>query len=280
MAVDPYALTSLVAAKAYLRVTVATDDALIEDLIDAASAQVENFCQRQFRSRAYAEWYDGTGSTHLLLNQRPVTCFIFLAIDTRGALQVQNASADASYAYVQVDNTQVTLTIEGGAHDGSDVLTFAANPTVTDVVNAINALGKNWTASVLSAFGYFLSTELQPCSGLNCLDALITLDIPDKPASEYRVYADRGEIYYEDGFPAGCQNVRVKYTAGYAAVPYDLEEIVWQLIEFAYRRTQHDTALKSEKLGDYSWTAADLQIPKDLKRRLCLWRKDVIANPL
>jgi uncharacterized phiE125 gp8 family phage protein len=76
------ALTTLAAAKAYLKLNVNVDDSTVEDLINASSSAIENYCKRKFKEQAYLEEeYDGTGKNHILLDQYPVKSIESVSID-------------------------------------------------------------------------------------------------------------------------------------------------------------------------------------------------------
>ncbi|MDQ0414231.1 head-tail connector protein [Mesobacillus stamsii] len=78
------ALTSLDAVKAYLKISLpeVSDDELLIDLINASSVTIENYCKRKFKEQAYiAEEFDGTGKTHILLDQYPVKSIESVLID-------------------------------------------------------------------------------------------------------------------------------------------------------------------------------------------------------
>jgi hypothetical protein len=67
------ALTTLADAKAYLKVTVTTDDDLISGLINACSTALENFCRRSFHQTTYTnENHDGNNTRYLNLRNFPV----------------------------------------------------------------------------------------------------------------------------------------------------------------------------------------------------------------
>lgn len=62
----------------------------------------------------------------------------------------------------------------------------------------------------------------------------LAIDGVDVPASSYTFY-DR-MIYLNNGvFNRGLANVAVSYTAGYATIPFGLEQAVIELIAFKYR---------------------------------------------
>lgn len=108
MALSGDALTGLEQVKAYLDKTSTGDDALLEGLIEAVSAQFNAFTGRKLRARAYgydpaSEDYspdnavlDGSGHAELLLPQYPVGGLTSLEIDGVGhAVNVVNIDHQA-----------------------------------------------------------------------------------------------------------------------------------------------------------------------------------------
>jgi uncharacterized phiE125 gp8 family phage protein len=84
MPLAPNALTSLEAVKAYLKInlTETNDDALLEDLINASSSAIENYCKRNFIEQDYVdEEYDGNGLSGLYLRQYPVKAITSVSIE-------------------------------------------------------------------------------------------------------------------------------------------------------------------------------------------------------
>jgi uncharacterized phiE125 gp8 family phage protein len=76
------ALTTLADAKAYLKAQGDIDNTTIEELINASSSAIENYCKRKFKEQAYLEEeYDGTGKNHILLDQYPVKSIESVSID-------------------------------------------------------------------------------------------------------------------------------------------------------------------------------------------------------
>lgn len=67
-----------------------------------------------------------------------------------------------------------------------------------------------------------------------------------------------GNIINTGRWPRGDpQNIQITYNAGYTAIPWDLELVALGLIALKWNKkgTEH---LKSEKIGNYSYTLADL----------------------
>ena len=69
----PTDLTTVAAVKAYLRITVSTDDALFTAGILSASAWIRSYLNRDITSTTYTEYKDGTGTQTLMLGQYPIT---------------------------------------------------------------------------------------------------------------------------------------------------------------------------------------------------------------
>lgn len=68
------ALTTLAAVKQYLQIEQSdtSADLLLQRMIDAASATIENYCSRTFLSASYTEVFDGNGNRKMALSNFPV----------------------------------------------------------------------------------------------------------------------------------------------------------------------------------------------------------------
>jgi len=75
MALDPYALITLVYAKRELSIaeTETGMDALLTDLINAVSERVEQYCNRRFLRRSFVEYKDGEGEDTVFADNPPIT---------------------------------------------------------------------------------------------------------------------------------------------------------------------------------------------------------------
>lgn len=74
-------LTSLANLKAYLGITVTTDDTLLTALITRESARIEAWLSRTLASTSYSRVFNGNGGRLLLLPDYPVTAVSSLTID-------------------------------------------------------------------------------------------------------------------------------------------------------------------------------------------------------
>ena len=180
-------------------------------------------------------------------------------------IRVQNTIGDATRAAVAVGALGMTLTITGGTSAGTDTILWAANVDLTAVVAAINAAipaGKGWSGALSSAaYGVYVSTELIPHGALACLNSDAYLDMPDPDGlSDYLVDWDAGMLERPGStWGTGSRNIFVDYTAGYATIPDDIEIAANEIVQGMFNRRKHDGVMKSEKLGDYSYTLAEFK---------------------
>lgn len=73
MALEPNALTTLAAVKEELQISVATDDAYLERLINAASDFAESYCNRSFfKETGRIDFIPGYGTAFMVLPKAPV----------------------------------------------------------------------------------------------------------------------------------------------------------------------------------------------------------------
>lgn len=72
--------TDLATVKAWASVTVATDDALLTDLIASVTKSMQQYMSQNILAAAYTETYNGSGTTRQALRQNPVTAVTALTI--------------------------------------------------------------------------------------------------------------------------------------------------------------------------------------------------------
>lgn len=73
MSANPADLCILADLKAWLNITAATDDALLQRLLTTVSVCMQNWMNRVIPSATYTETRDGTGTDTFMLSNRPVT---------------------------------------------------------------------------------------------------------------------------------------------------------------------------------------------------------------
>lgn len=198
-------------------------------LCDAADAWVKAYCRRDFESATYTEYYNGHGLPDLCLDQYPVTDLTRLSVSRRSALRVCNTNT-LTTASATVTSTGVVLTYNGTA----STFLFADYATLTLLQAAINATS-GWSAELQnSAEAAMLSTELCKAYGKSCINSqYVDLEVPDVAEYDFTLDTDSGILTRPVGFPAGLANIRVDYTAGYAAddMPEDIKTAVKILVK-------------------------------------------------
>jgi len=241
MALDTYALTTL--AKANYQLGLTTDggavDAHVEDLINQASAIIEEALNRKLLVRTYTkERHSGKGQEVLYFKQYPV-----LAVNLDGL--VWNAVAKTV-----TRNDSGGSFVKDGFADGNEVL--VQNSDLNSGLLTINGVVTAFVITFDEVIVEDLSDDnviISHCRGLWVNDDEIDED-------DYEVNEDH--IYYKGGFAEGHENIRVSYYAGYYGdfrfLPRDIEAKCLELIKMGYDK---DKDVKTEKLGPYSITFFD-----------------------
>ncbi len=238
-----------------------TNNYLLERLIDNASVIIENFCDRIFVSATYTnERYDGDDTSRLILYQRPVTQVKKLGTQIESAIRItytDTANAKTTAYFRVYDNTNLDLHVDT---DSAIEVDFATYTTITAVSDQINSQS-GWTASIQGGFGNYKSTELLDYEYGYCLDEIQYAVIATQFVGDFVLYPERGIVELNRRWlPTGYNNITVTYVAGYAstAIPKALEDVTLSLVSWKYKKLGKDTSIKSEKLGDYSYTNFDM----------------------
>ena len=98
-------LTTLANLKVWLGTTTTTDDALMQRLIDAASAFIESWLNRKILQATYNEIYDGTGTDTLTTQTYPITSL--LSCSFSGTAQKILSAGDFSSAAIDFTDSQL-----------------------------------------------------------------------------------------------------------------------------------------------------------------------------
>jgi hypothetical protein len=213
-------------------------------IITAVSAWVKTHCQRDFLAANYREMIDGNGKREIHLNQYPIIDIRYIADDTTNAMQVRYTGS-ANVATIEVeDRTSLKLkTQTGGTETTESTLAFSTYTTLTTLVAAVEAV--------------------VPFEGGNARNVWLTIETEADPEGDYHVDDAAGKLTKETGvWTKGKRNYIAVYSAGYgtagsatsADLPADLRMIVWRLVAHAFYNRTQNTGMKSEKLGDYSYT--------------------------
>lgn len=106
-----------------------------------------------------------------------------------------------------------------------------------------------------------LFTEQFPINSLTSITRIDSVDesnATEIDLDEVRIDNDLGELFRQTKWIKGNGNYKVSYNGGYVegSIPSDLNLICVQDVLMEASKGSKDEALKSEKLGDYSYTNA------------------------
>jgi len=246
------------------------DDATINTFITAASRAIERYCRRDFVSTSYDELYNGTGDRRLVLRQYPLISIQSVRYRPVTVLKVINTdTALNQQARVTVTGTGLTLfRMASGVPSTDTSVTFAANPTMTALANAIFALGSGWSAQVIGDYASWPSADLRtPQGALTAWGQNAELKMHTYELAGYQIDERRGwllrAIPYTDPellhpedliWPVGIGNFRVQYTSGYVTIPEDVQEACAELVATWFQQRGRDLSLAGENVaGTYSY---------------------------
>lgn len=292
---DPTKLDVLAATDANLAANiqylagVSTD--VMEQAINAASDKIEDWCSRTFAATDYTHLYSGTGQKQLRLRHSPVNTISRVAIGKQPGLNIKNTSTDAIQANVSLTSTTITLTVVGGANEGTDTVTHTADSLDTTVTEIV-ALGNGWTAEVATgADDDWLTADLFEFAARDALGAFLTCYLPEESIEDYEVDKPAGilvrglggdaryirgsggwgwgysgttpwELHALTAMTAGpiwperMYNVYVSFNAGWSTVPSDVKRACNELAKNILHAAKRDGSLTSESVEGHSYTAS------------------------
>ncbi len=280
------ALTTLAHVQEFSGIAEGTDETLLTALINRATGAIEGYCDRTFTETTYRDYYDGCDIEDIITDNYPIISIQMLAIGRDDAYTLTNSSSDAYNAYVSVNETQLVLVVQGGTNVSTTELTLDDYATLTALNTYIaGTVGKGWSGTVTTVYALYDPIELLPVSGISCLTNTSVaradyayLKVPGDIRSSFVFAADAGLITLSGGkFSRGVQNITLRYTAGYATTPADLEQICIELVLTYYYGRKRDKGVVSEKIGDYSYKIGEAKgvggIPAEIRDRLIVWKK-------
>jgi hypothetical protein len=166
---------------------------------------------------------------------------------------------------VQVTSTGLTLNWWASGVQSTDTsTTWVSYPTLISVANHINALGNGWSASFpnTNIYNNWPSADLRSIQGaLNAMNIQAPLRIHTSELQDFQVDAERGWLlrnqFLDDtlipplglNFHGGLNFWRVVYTAGFATVPYDVQEACAEWVADLFWQTKRDPGLSHETVS-------------------------------
>jgi len=262
------------------------DNFLLEMLINNASIGIENECRRKLKSRSFInERHSVTDSGLIMLNNYPIVSDVKVSTGRTGVMTIKNTLTDTAFCPIEVTTAKINLKIFGGDSNGSDEdLTFEDDDTITEMVDAINALDSDlgWTAELMdNDYADYPCSYLFKVSGLNAKETTITLYLPSNPLSDFDVLYDEGILDLSTSAILNVtnrvMNITVSYTGGYETIPEPLKQICCEMVAYKYGLSRLDRAFKKENIsdGDYEYSAADFKngLPPELYQQLGWYAK-------
>ncbi len=246
-----------------------SDDTAINTLITVSSLAITRYCKRQFVQQTYDELYNGRGERQLVLRNYPLISVQSCRYRPVIVLKIQNNLANTPQARVSVTKTGLTLVrVTSGVTTTDTSITWAGNPPIVAVQNAVNALGSGWSA-IGAGYDQWPSADLYCPNGISgandagvagyqqALTAagqygelrmhtyeLAGFQINDRQGWLLRAipYTDPELLHPEDLiWPVGVNNFRIQYTAGYATIPEEVQEACAQLVATHFRLGPRET---------------------------------------
>ena len=276
------ALTTLANFKEYAGITGTTNDTLISALINRSTSAIQLYTGLDLISTTYREIQDWDGSSDVLTEQYPIISVQMLSTTRDPAFGIKNTSSDSYNSYIQITSTTMTLVVQGGTNAGSNAITLSDHSTLTALQTAITALNVGWSmTSPTTDIALWSPTELLPASGIMTKDDFADIDIPGQPDNSFVIDEETGiisgaSIWNVQGTWTGRQNLIIRYTAGYATTPADLEQICIDLTKIYFDSRKRDDGLESEKIGDYSYKVGDItsgKMPSSIMTRLSGYKR-------
>ncbi len=291
-------LTTLAIVKQYMGIASGdvTYDAQLAFLITAASDAVTTWCDRIFQEQQYTEYVNGLDSWrcgYMSPRNYPVTVISRIAVRPVVVLFVSNTdTTNNQRAEVSVLLTGLKLFRTSNGNVISPVtLLFATYTTIGALAAAINAVGNGWTATVCggpyaSDYAGWATADLRVIQGsLNArfsASAQLELYTDELPAMRIDTTGTDAPSTIYGKFPRGVISVELRYTAGYSVIPDAVIRGTTIVVKSLFDRSSKDSAVKSEKIGDYSYTLAtpsgsedsyDMSIPPDARILLQPFRR-------
>jgi len=183
------------------------------------------------------------------------------------------ATTPHAYALTDLDTVKEALGIVTATDD--NLLTRLIN-AVTDY--AERHCGRRfkdttYTDELYSGDGDY-ELILKQCPLTDTQAVIVKIDDVVVDAADYYTIKPEGVLHKNSGWATGIQNIKVTYSAGFAATPSDIEQACIELVGLIYKRAKN-AELRSETIGSYAVTYADVKASPFAMDILNFYRKDI-----
>lgn len=301
MAADPKDLITIARAKQSIRaITDTTYDTILQVWVTAVSVWIEKWLKRTIYSKSFDELYNGSGDARLLLREYPLQLVTSVRYAPQTVLKIQNTTTSTHQrATVRITSSGLTLIrVASGSVTTTTSVTWSGNATLTAVAAAVVALGNGWTAQVVGDFGLWPSADLYVApsfgDGVSSMGSLnargvwaeIRLHTSELAHFEWdpRGWLIRSVPYTDPEiesenvvWPAGLNNFRVQYTAGYTTVPEAIQEAASRWVaDIWYQSNRDPNATGSGSGTDFAGYASE-HPPEPVMLLLRPYRRRTVA---
>ncbi len=252
MALDQYALTALATLKTRMDITASTDDAILEDCIDAASAEIEAYLGRKILSRSFVEWHPR--QTDIRLRQRPITSMAGMMVGMAHAMTITSSVTTDTQATIAVltDSASPTAILTRRTSDGT-VTSNSINLATTKTTDALKTAIEAVTGFSATSHRNLPTETLIPLAAQDTVLGSTQLYAADT-AIAGTIDMERGTIHIPNAYTYSASGmIWTKYTAGEATTPYEVEQIALELAAMLYHRRKADWNNQSSGLGGFSY---------------------------
>jgi hypothetical protein len=249
MAIDANSLVTLADFKNYAGITVGTDDVLLQQTIDRASAVVCAYCGRKFVQQTFLEIRDTYGHERIALKQSPVSVVRFVGVGWDSAMTVQSTVSTDAFSSVSLDYEHVHLhRVQSTGASQTTTINLASHDTSVEMAAHINTV----TGFSATALLNVPSTYLRKLVGRDLKNSVAYLEAPTDSLYDYQADLDAGILYGKQ--LALYRSMLIDYTAGYATIPLDVQQATMMIAARIFNGRKRDTGVQSESLGGYSYS--------------------------
>lgn len=283
---DQYALTDLESVKLIIPVAPqdTSKDAVLIQLINAATYMMEQQCTRRFKARNHKEYAYIDQSNVVFLYNTPILRCEKIGLWKQKALTVSCPAAIR--ASVSVEDDSLTLySTDSSGDKTTTTLSFATYKTTDALNTAINAVS-GWSSTV---YKNVPSDELWKVAGQDCsADQPVTeIDCCDWTGFNvtYDIHQDSGSIALN-----GTNNISpgiatkiamVWYRGGFETIPADLKNICNEIVRITYNKVGKDQTISgfaNQATAEVLTGRSLSELSSEVKRLLKYYRMPRIAD--
>jgi len=251
------ALTNVESLKDYIGIDTTVYDGILIDILDAVSAQIERYCGRTFTQADYTEFrtFESDGTVQFKVRNHPVTKVYFAATGNTEMVEVLFNAQDTTMYQTYLDTTSLIVS----QADGTTTNTFALADyaDIEALFDAVAAIYTGFTITYAADWYKQLPPWALIPSAYASVDNYATTGQSFWGAEESLnlVKADPSDRLFRVPRVRENMPVIIRYQAGYATIPYDLQMMCKKLAQGVWERSGSGSGVTQdenrEKVGKY-----------------------------